>query len=630
MAIFSRKNDKLNESDALTESSNKTQLDMSSLFSLPYYNFVASLANFRLTTTRNLTSEVKKSMLEDATIAMIINMWISDALHKDVLTHEIFSVDVTKLEDTVTDDEIAKVNDAINYLLTNSNILDILPQVLYRVITDGVVSVRFGFIDKYEDVKVKLFESDTNKTKSIPLFKAKDGSILSEADEQVFGAFGDSVKDSVEDETSEYTYSDLSIDKMKKSKLIGRYYFEVLPSTLVPFMNKGITIFYMDLDNTVKILNPRNITTFINSRGNTKTISVKTNPDDIKADIYEIPLGQSFIDKAVTPWSMLNTVEDCTLLALLTRSSIYRLFQIDVGAMSTKETDNLILEFKKRLTTRETVDVRKDYYSSAQTQIPLGDSIIVPTRNGVGAINVQAIGGDMDIKTQEPLDYFREQLLGALGVPKTLIYGDESGQLINTSAARQDIRYLRTIQQFTAILSQGLEDIVIQYLTLLGIDYSKIDINVVFAEINNQDALDRIEFEQAKQEALDRAITSLNNLGITFEDGKYSKTRDILITRYLDTELLDAINEDENKDVQNIIPSEDEGSDEPEHESLPSGSTISNPVDVNIGGGSEEDFGEEPSSSNDEETTSDEGLLPLPTEEPTSSGSPQDTTLGEL
>lgn len=622
MALFRRDNKKA----TLNESSNKTQMNMSDLFNLPYYNFITSLSTFRLNAARTLSSEIKKSMLEDATISMIINMWISDALHKDVLTHEIFTVDVAKLEDDIDDDTINRLNDSIDYLLINSNILDILPQVLYRIITDGVVSVRFGFVDKYEDTKVKLFESSGHK-----LFESDGGKVLSEADEHYFSDFGDDVKSSLDNSTSEYTYSNLSVDKMsklKKSKLVGRYFFEVLPSSLVPFTNKGITVFYLDLDNTVKILNPRNITTFINSRGNTKTISVKANPDDIVSTQYEIPLGQSFIDKAVTPWSMLNTVEDCTLLALLTRSSIYRLFQIDVGAMSTKETDNLILEFKKRLTTRETVDVRKDYYSSAQTQIPLGDSIIVPTRNGVGAINVQAIGGDMDIKTQEPLDYFREQLLGSLGVPKTLIYGDESGQLINTSAARQDVRYLRTIQQFTSILSQGIEDIILQYLDLLGVDHTKVDIHVVFAEINNQDALDRIEFEQAKQDALDRAITSLNNLGISFEDGKYSGVRNLLVTRYLDAELLDKITEDEGKDMQNLVPSDEEPSQDEEggeHKSLPSGTDFNNPIDVNLNGGPE-DTGTEAG-----EETNDEGLLPLPDEEPApSGGTPADTTLGEV
>jgi hypothetical protein len=161
---------------------------------------------------------------------------------------------------------------------------------------------------------------------------------------------------------------------------------------------------------------------------------------------------------------------------------------------------------------------------------------------------------------------------------------------------------------------------------LLGIDHSKVDINVVFAEINNQDALDRIEFEQAKQEALDRAITSLNNLGISFEDGRYTEVRNLLITRYLDTEILDAITESENGDVQNLIPQEDEGSEGNEHEPLPSGSSMSNPMDVNINTQGEEDFGEETTTG---EEGNDEGLLPLPEEPPANNGSPEDTTLGE-
>ena len=38
------------------------------------------------------------------------------------------------------------------------------------------------------------------------------------------------------------------------------------------------------------------ITSFINTRGNTKTISIKSAADDITGDIYEMPIGESFID----------------------------------------------------------------------------------------------------------------------------------------------------------------------------------------------------------------------------------------------------------------------------------------------------------------------------------------------
>ena len=349
----------------------------------------------------------------------------------------------------------------------------------------------------------------------------------------------------------------------------------------------------MDLHNSQKVLNPRNITTFVNTRGGVKTLSIKDNPDDIVSSVYEIPLGQSFIENAVTPWSMMNTTEDCTLLALMTRSAIYRLFQIDVGALSTKETEKFIVEFKKRITSRETIDVRGQHYSSAQTQVPLGDSIIVPTRNGVGTVNVQAIGGDLDIKTETPLDYFREQLLASLGVPKALVYGDESGALINTSATRSDIRYLRTIQQFTSILSEGIEGILKDYLSSLGVNLSNIILKVKFSQINSEEALQRIEYEQTKQEALDRAITSLSNLGITFEDGKYINTRDELIKRFMDQALLEIIKKDEEEQPEEPVPDFPDESDEDSGiEPLPSGTAASSDdTDVNIDTGDNEDIG---------------------------------------
>jgi hypothetical protein len=287
----------------------------------------------------------------------------------------------------------------------------------------------------------------------------------------------------------------------------------------------------------------------------------------------------------------MNTTEDCTLLALMTRSAIYRVFQIDVGAMSTKETEKFIQEFKKRITTRETIDVRGQHYSSAQTQVPLGDSIIVPTRNGVGTMNIQAVGGDLDIKTETPLEYFREQLLASLGVPKALVYGDESGALINTSATRSDIRYLRTVQQFTRIMSKGLEAIFKDYLSMLGVNLKKISLKVKFSQINSEEALQRIEYEQTKQEALDRAITSLSNLGITFENGAYKNTRDELIKRFIDAEILEFITKDEEEMAQNPptdpnpFDNTGEGNDTEDSglEPLPSGSELaSEPIDVNI------------------------------------------------
>ena len=558
MAIWNRKD---TPKQTLQESVKTEQLDISALFSLPYYSFATQLTSLRGYTAEGIQASIKDAMLKDPIISRIINMWISDTLSKDILTGKVFDIEVKKNKDGVKDEDITKVNELLDYLLENSNLDDILVQILYQIITNGIVSVKLGFVDTYEDTKIKLFESNKKR-------------VLTETESWTEDDKKKLLEAPTYDDYEDELYRKRAFNNKKIKRLLGRFYFEILPAKLVPLKHKGITILYLDLNNTTKVLNPRNITTFVNTRGGVKTLSLKDNPDDIVSSVYEIPIGQSFIESAVTPWSMMNTTEDCTLLALMTRSSIYRLFQVDVGALSTKETEKLIQEFKKRITSRETIDVRAQHYSSAQTQIPLGDSIFVPTRNGIGSINVESIGGDLDIKTQVPLEYFREQLLAALGVPATLIYGDESGSLINTSATRQDIRYLRTIQQFTDILSLGLEDVFKDYLTMVGVDLSKLILKVKFAQINSEEALQKMEFEQTRQEALDRTITSLKNLGIEFVNGAYKQTRDELIKRFMDQDLLDLITKDEEEMAKNPpITTEDEPTDEDtDLEPLPAGS----------------------------------------------------------
>lgn len=594
MGLFTRKQTPIKESVKLNETSRKTQLDVSSLLNLPYYSSVQKLQSSRVTTT--ITSEVKKSMLKDPIISRVINMWISDTLSKDVLTHQVYTVAIEDTdkdkEQKIKDQETNELQEAITYLKENSNLDALLPQILYNIIVYGRSSIKLGFVDSYEDTKIKLFESNKKK-------------LLTETEK-----WADDKKEKLLEAPNydDYLLDDTSKKKKKIGRLSGRYFFELLPTRVVPLEHKGITILYMDLDNTTKVLNPKNITSFINTRGNTKTIAIKNEPDDVLSDVYEMQLGESFIDNAVTPWSMLNGVEDCTMLALMTRSAIYRLFSIDVGAMSVEDTEKLLQEFKNRLTSRETINVRENYYSSAQTQLPLGDSIIVPTRNGVGTVNLQTVGNDLKLDTDGPLKYFRQQLLSALGVPEGLIYGDTgNGGLINTSATKQDIRYLRTIQQFTYILSEGLELIFKDYFKMIGADTSNIKITVNFAQINNEQDIERIEYEQSKQEALTRVIESLSSLGINFDGGNYKETRNLLILRYLDNELLDKIKQDEENGSGKEEAPEGE-KDKPSH--LGGGMPSSSGPEINIDNNIEPEEGPEGEEAEPTENGEDE-IIPL-------------------
>ena len=176
MAIWNRNKSKtkLDESQkSLTEASNMSQLDVVKLLGQPYYNFASSLTSLRGNTS--ISSTIKESMLKDPIISRVINMWMDDTLSTDIVSGKIFDVEITDNHSKKSKEEIEKMiqtaSDSIDYLLENSNIIDSLNRILYKVITDGNVSVKLGFVDLYEDTKIKLFE--TNKKKASKLLESE-------------------------------------------------------------------------------------------------------------------------------------------------------------------------------------------------------------------------------------------------------------------------------------------------------------------------------------------------------------------------------------------------------------------------------------------------------------------------
>ena len=82
-------------------------------------------------------------------------------------------------------------------------------------------------------------------------------------------------------------------------------------------------------------------------------------------------------------------------------------------------------------------------------------------RDGKGAITVDTIGGDFNLRDAIDLDYFKDKLFAALKIPRSFLgfEDDMPGSLGNTSLVRMDIRYARTVRGLQNILSSGIKDL---------------------------------------------------------------------------------------------------------------------------------------------------------------------------
>ena len=570
-------------------------------------------------------------MKEDSIISSAIDMWTEDALQRDPQTKEIFHVEVETPDDSI-EEKLSKglAKELDRFLKEDLRMEKNLIPILKKILTYGSCPVKLDFADALDDDKLELKESSMQDFANISL-KVKD-------------LFGDTSKNGVAPQNHQYAIDDKinrlnedcfkvdweqagedivkkdnaqlkklqeSISKaysnyrkilkentnIREAELLdlkpmikGRWFTEIIGhgTNIYQLNSKQKTIAYMDRDNADKFIRPDRIVNFSNNTGKHSITFEVGGREEVatKKKYFQLERGESFIENSMTAWQVLAALEDILLLTRMTRSILYRIFSVEVGTKGNKETKDLLDRLKNKIKMDETVDIRSKIYNSSLTQVPLGDSIFIRTRNGVGVIDVKPVGGDVNLhaglRIPAPFLGFTESLPGGIG---------------DTSLTRMDIRYSRTITRIQSILAEGLKDLCLLYLKLTRTEKALEELpnfKIVFTSINSAEDISRADLKQTQMQTLKQVLEGLKGLGVDIAANSegYEKTRQEIIKQYFGSVLLDKILEDEK-----TMPVQ--------------GPTEGNPNDLNdkspdIGGGAPSDIISGPSIDNEE-----------PTEEPT-------------
>lgn len=589
-------------------------------------------------------------MTQDSIIASAIDMWTEDALQRDPNTKEIFHVELDTPDDyveTALSKGLSKELD--RFLKDDLRMEKNLIPILKRVLTYGNCPVKLDFADKLADEKLELKESNLEAfnlayTKMEKLFgdttstetKAIDDINIRALDEEEYKVdweqFGNDIVDTESNEAfrqlkeaiskKDTKLKDLKESENLKEELInvknmikGRWYTDILGhgTNIYELTSKQKLIAYIDRDNPDKFIKPDRIVNFSNNTGKHKVnfeIGNRTEPAN-KKSYYQLERGESFIENSMTAWQVLAALEDILLLTRMTRSILYRIFSVEVGSKGNKETKDLLERLKNKIKMDETVDIRSKIYNSSLAQVPLGDSIFIPTRNGVGVIDVKTVGGDVNLHDAIDLDYFKDKLFAGLRIPAPFLGFTESlpGGIGDTSLTRMDIRYSRTISRIQNILSEGLKDLCLVYLKLTRTEKALEelpDFKIVFTSINSAEDISRADLKKTQMETLKNVLEGLKNLGVDIAANPegYEKTRQQLIKEYFGSILLDKVLEDE-KSMPVQGPTE--GNPNDLHNDSDFGS------DFSTGGSAPSDILSGPGENNSEETSDEE----VPNEENT-------------
>ena len=263
---------------------------------------------------------------------------------------------------------------------------------------------------------------------------------------------------------------------------------------------------------------------------------------DDSAYTYTVRRGQSILYNLYKIWRQMMLLENALLLNRLTRSSILRVIEVEVADMP-KERVGPHLQRIKTLVEQKSSINEGTSMSEYTNPGAMENNIYVPTHNGVGAIQTQQIGGDVNIRDIADIDYFKNKFYSAGKIPKQYLgdTDDATGFNGGTSLSIVSSRYAKTIKRIQSVICQTLTDAINILLIDRGLDNYVNKFELHMQEPVTQEELDKRDNTSAKVALSDDVMRIVGDIEDPIVKLKIMKA--LLSNAITNTEVIDLIQE---------------------------------------------------------------------------------------
>ena len=189
-------------------------------------------------------------------------------------------------------------------------------------------------------------------------------------------------------------------------------------------------------------------------------IFIDKDGQETQSTSYSVKRGQSIFFNVYKTWRYVKLLEDAILLNRVSKSSITRIINVEVGDMPKENVQPCLQRIKSLIEQKAALSVNQSINEYTNPG-PIDNAIYIPTYNGKGAITEQTLStSDADIKSIVDLDYFKNNLWSALKIPKQFMgeTSDNTGFNGGTSLSLISSRYAKTIKRIQNTILQALTD----------------------------------------------------------------------------------------------------------------------------------------------------------------------------
>lgn len=266
--------------------------------------------------------------------------------------------------------------------------------------------------------------------------------------------------------------------------------------------------------------------------------SISRNPEylAIKDDennttnVYKIKTGKSILADAYEAAQTVKLLEDSMLLSRLTKSALIRLLQIEVGDMPKPEVENLLRRVKNMIEQKIALNKNTGEARSYNSPGPMENIIYFPTKDGKGAITLNNLGGDVNVKDIADIEYFNNKKLSALKTPKQFLNYDSPEGLGNgTSLTKLSSRYAHTVMRVQNAYKSGITTMLNLFFLDKGLDY----INKFTIKMVAPSTIEDIERDEQMSNHISQVGDIMNLIGEVVTDKGKLEVIENLLSSYL-------------------------------------------------------------------------------------------------
>ena len=497
----------------------------------------SAIENFTsLSNSREQIYQVIDSMAADSSVASVIKIIAEEATEMNDQGHIIWC-----------ESQNPKISLFVNYLLNVMNADKNIYGWVYNLIKYGDVYLRLYRESDYED---KLFKKD-NIDNTLAARTTLNESANKSLNESTDNSLDEAVNLNVHKASDKYShYVEMINDPGTLYELVkfGRTYgyietpneetkIDFLSSTfgtngsnaIGNFRMKSADVNIYQADDFVHACLEDNFTRF------PEKVELFVTDDDYKnntnSQAYTVRRGKSMLIDAYKIWREKSLLENSILLNRITKSSIVRNIQVEVGDMPKTQVQATLRRVKELFEQKSALNVG-EAMSEYNNPGPIENNIFTATHNGQGAITINSIGGDIDVKNLADLDAWIVKFYAAFGIPKAYLGYTDDGAGFNggTSLAIISSVFAKGVKRVQNAIIQALTDAINLFLIDKGckaylnnfvlkmkapitqeeIDYRSDLTNRISAISNMQSLFSDIEDKARRLEILKELIATLD------------------------------------------------------------------------------------------------------------------------